>query len=150
MLAIPKIRKIVLRNEHVRMMLEEVHRVYPQEACGVILGQFEPDIARAQEVVFTRNAADSSVRFVVDAEELYRILVRAEDEGKDMVGIFHSHPTTAVPSGVDQPFMEINPVVWVILGTLSEKIDISAYQWFDNAIYPVEIVIENLEEDIGK
>lgn len=84
MLAIPKIRKIVLRNEHVRMMLEEVHRVYPQEACGVILGQFEPDIARAQEVVFTRNAADSSVRFVVDAEELYRILVRAEDEGKDI------------------------------------------------------------------
>lgn len=146
MLVIPRIRKIVLKNEHVKMMLEETHRAYPQEACGIILGQFESDAAIAQEVVFTKNIAESSVRFVVDAEELYRILVRAEDEGMDMVGIFHSHPTTAKPSGVDQPFMEVNPVVWVILGTLSEGIDMSAYQWFENAIYPVEIVIENLKD----
>lgn len=131
-------------------MLEEVRRVYPQEACGVILGQFESDAVIAQEVVFATNVAESSVRFVIDAEELYRILVRAEDEGKEMVGIFHSHPTTAKPSGVDEPFMEMNPLVWVILGTLTDRTDMSAYQWFDNSIHPVEIVTYDLKKDIKK
>lgn len=146
MLVIPRIRKVVLKNEHVKMMLKETNREYPNEACGIILGEFESDTAIAKEVVFTKNVAESSVRFVMDAEELYRILVRAEEAGMEMVGIFHSHPTTAKPSGVDQPFMKLNPVVWVIFGTLSERIDIAAYQWFDNAISSVEIVIENPED----
>jgi len=145
LLTIPKIRKIVLKNEHVRMMLKEAHKEYPREACGVILGQFKVGTAKAQELVFTKNVAESSVSFMIDAEELYRILVRAEEEGKEMVGIFHSHPTVAAPSGIDQPFMEINPIVWVIVGTLSDRTDIAAYQWFKNAIYPVEIVVKDFE-----
>ncbi|WXG40427.1 MAG: M67 family metallopeptidase [Candidatus Freyarchaeum deiterrae] len=146
MLTIPRIRKIVLQNEHVEMMLEEVKKEYPKEACGVILGQLRAGIARVQELVFTKNIADeSSVRFVMDPEEQYKILVHAEEENKKLVGIFHSHPTAAKPSGIDKPFMEINPVVWVIVGTLGDRTDIAAYQWFMNTINPVEIAVKNLK-----
>ncbi|MBS7249709.1 MAG: M67 family metallopeptidase [Candidatus Freyarchaeota archaeon] len=143
LLPIPKIQKIILNNDHIKMMLEETRKTYPKEACGVILGLFEGDTAKAQEVVFTKNVAESSVSFAIDVEELYRILVRAESEGKDMVGIFHSHPTIAKPSSADKPFMELNPVVWVIFGTLSDRIEMAAYQWFENTIHHVEIVVEN-------
>jgi len=143
LLPIPKIRKIILNNEHIEMMLEETRKNYPKEACGVILGLFEGETAKALDVVFTKNVAESSVSFVIDVEELYRILVQAESEGKEMIGIFHSHPTIAKPSSADKPFMEINPVVWVIFGTLSDRIDMAAYQWFENVIHPVEIVVEN-------
>lgn len=124
------------------MMLKEAYKEYPREACGVILGQFNADIAKVQELVFTKNVAESSTRFIIDAETLYKILLRAENEGKEMVGVFHSHPTIAEPSDIDQPFMEINPIVWIIVGTLGDKGDIAAYQWFENEVNPVEIVIE--------
>ncbi|MEX2706013.1 MAG: Mov34/MPN/PAD-1 family protein [Candidatus Freyrarchaeum guaymaensis] len=142
-LTIPRIRKIILRKEHLRTMLEETRRVYPMEACGVILGRFEADVAKALEVIPTKNVAESSVRFIIDPEKLYKILVRAENEGREMVGIFHSHPSVSKPSGVDKPFMKLNPVVWIILSTLNKKIDIDAYQWFENEIHPVEMVIED-------
>jgi proteasome lid subunit RPN8/RPN11 len=144
LLTIPKIRKIILKNEHLRMMLKEAYKEYPKEACGVILGQIKLGTVKAQELVFTKNVAGSSARFMIDAEELYRILVRAEEEGKEMVGIFHSHPTVAKPSGIDQPFMEVNPIVWVIVGTLNDRIDIAAYQWFKESIHPVEIVVKDV------
>lgn len=142
-LTIPKIQKIILKNEHIKMMLKEAYREYPKEACGILLGQFKEDIAKVQELVITKNVAESSTRFMIDAEELYNILLRAEEEGKEMVGIFHSHPTVAKPSSIDQPFMEINPIVWIIVGTLSDKLDIAAYQWFKNAVNPVEIIIQD-------
>ena len=145
MLAIPKIRKIVLKNEHVEMMFAETEKEYPKEACGVILGQLKRGIAKVQELVFTKNVAESSVHFVIDPEALYRILIHAEEEGEEMVGIFHSHPMVAKPSGVDQPFMEVNPIVWVILGILKDRTDIAAYQWYKNSIYPVEIVVKDLK-----
>jgi len=125
------------------MMLKEAYKEYPREACGVLLGQFREDTAKVQELVFTKNVEESSTRFMIDAEELYKILLHAEKEGKEMVGIFHSHPAAAKPSGIDQPFMEINPIVWVIVGTLSDKLDIAAYQWFKNAVNPVEIIVQD-------
>lgn len=126
------------------MMLKEAHKEYPREVCGVILGQFKLGIAKAQELVLTKNAAESSTRFMIDAEELYKVLVRAEQEGKEMVGIFHSHPTVAKPSSIDQPFMEVNPIVWIIVGTLNDRIDIAAYQWFKDSIHSVEIVVKDV------
>lgn len=125
------------------MMLKEAYKEYPREACGVILGQFKLGTAKAQELVFTKNVAESSVRFMIDEEELYRILVCAEEEDKEMVGIFHSHPAVAKPSGIDQPFMEMNPIVWVIVGTLNNRMDIAAYQWFKGVIHPVEIIVKD-------
>jgi proteasome lid subunit RPN8/RPN11 len=126
-------------------MLEKARKEYPKEACGVILGQFKRGTAKVQKLVFTKNMAESSVHFVIDPEELYRIIVRAEKNSMELVGIFHSHPTVAKPSGIDKPFMEINPIVWVIVGTLSDRTDIAAYQWFENAIHPVEMAIKNLK-----
>jgi proteasome lid subunit RPN8/RPN11 len=127
------------------MMLEEAKKEYPKEACGVILGQLKRGIAKTQEIVFTRNIAESSVRFEMDPVELIKIIERAEEEGKKLVGFFHSHPAVAKPSSIDKPFMEINPIVWVIVGTLSERTDIAAYQWFREAIHPVEMVVKNLK-----
>lgn len=143
LLTVPKIRKIVLNSEHVRMMFKAAKKEYPKEACGVILGQFRTDVAEAQELVPAKNVADSTTRFMIDVEELYKILIYADEAGKEMVGVFHSHPTVVEPSSIDKPFMEINPIVWVIVGTSGEA-NIAAYQWFNGRIHPVEIIVKDV------
>ncbi|MFW9974717.1 MAG: M67 family metallopeptidase, partial [Candidatus Thorarchaeota archaeon] len=60
------------------------------------------------------EASSSTISFMVDPEEQYRLLVEAEAQGEDLVGIFHSHPAPPYPSRRDQKNMKINPVVWLI------------------------------------
>lgn len=70
----------------------------PLEACGLIAGRDQ----RAVRFHATRNALRSPVRYDVDPRDLLAVTMRIEEEGLDLWGIFHSHPTTeAYPSPTD-------------------------------------------------
>lgn len=65
------------------------------------------------------NADASPHRFSMDAGDLIRAYERAASEGLDVVGIFHSHPSSpARPSDVDLEYMRANPVPWLIYSGL--------------------------------
>jgi proteasome lid subunit RPN8/RPN11 len=69
---------------------------YPHEACGLLLGALDDDGAkRVDEAVALANAREESARhhrFVIRPEDLLREEKRAREQGKDIVGIYHSHP----------------------------------------------------------
>lgn len=67
---------------------------YPRECCGVMLGTTDGDRklvveARALENVYTGGQED---RYEIRPEDLLAADRDARKQGRDLIGIFHSHP----------------------------------------------------------
>ena len=75
----------------------------PDEACGLIIGSAEPAAGGAAlRFEPCRNEAASPVRFRIQGEDLYRVVVTADDAGEALWAIVHSHVRSpAVPSATD-------------------------------------------------
>jgi proteasome lid subunit RPN8/RPN11 len=81
-------------------------RDYPHECCGLMLGRFGTDGAKAcQEIYPISNAREEEAkrnRFLIRPEELMRGEKYAASKDLEVVGFYHSHPDhPAVPSGYD-------------------------------------------------
>ncbi len=88
------------------------------EICGVLIGYIEDHIVVVTEIRHTRNVRESSIEFEVDPVDLYRVIMDAEKRNLDVVGIFHSHPTSPHPSESDIAGMKLWPVVWLIISSI--------------------------------
>ncbi len=74
-------------------------RALPNEGCGLLLGS--PD-GTVSEIVASDNIADSARIYEIDPKVLLQTFRRADDEGKVVLGVFHSHThSEAYPSPTD-------------------------------------------------
>ncbi|MEZ5228589.1 MAG: M67 family metallopeptidase [Acidimicrobiales bacterium] len=90
-------------------ILAEAWRVYPLEACGVVLAVDAE--APIEQFVPIRNAADSSRVFTLDPLQFDKADRAAEKAGLQIVGVVHSHThTVAYPSPTDRREM-VNPLI---------------------------------------
>ena len=75
----------------------------PDEACGLLAGTNGGGPARATRFFPMANADHSRVTYRLEAKEQLQVFNRIEDEGLDLVGIFHSHThAEAYPSETDR------------------------------------------------
>ena len=66
---------------------------YPQECCGMLLGNGEAQSVEAIYPAQNKSAeAYQGVQFLIDPMELYRAEKAADARGMQVVGIYHSHP----------------------------------------------------------
>ncbi len=73
-------------------------RALPNEGCGLLLGASDV----VAEVVESPNVADSAKVYEIDPRVLLRAARRADEEGIDVLGVFHSHThSEAYPSPTD-------------------------------------------------
>jgi proteasome lid subunit RPN8/RPN11 len=84
-------------------IVAQARAVYPNEACGVIIGDRAPaDGGRALRYVRTRNAAASPSRYRIDDTELLHLSIQIDDADEVFWAIVHSHThSPAVPSPTD-------------------------------------------------
>jgi proteasome lid subunit RPN8/RPN11 len=74
-------------------------RALPNEGCGLLLGSVEGIVS---EVVPSLNVADSAKVYEIDPKVLLRAYRRADEEGVEVLGVFHSHThSEAYPSPTD-------------------------------------------------
>jgi len=100
---------IVLTTDVRDEIFAEGERAYPDECCGFLLGDDigvpEDGTRLADAVVVVSNARDASEayhRFEIEPLDFLRAEREAAEEGKDVVGIYHSHPDhPAAPSDYD-------------------------------------------------
>ena len=129
--------RITLSKEHKETLINHAKRCAPSESCALLFGKMNPDSCMVSDVFLAENVDDSPVNFTISNEELLKGYDLAEKKKLDVVGIFHSHPTSdAIPSSTDVKFMEMNPVVWVIF---SNRDDVMRAFLLDDAISSVEI-----------
>ncbi len=109
-------------------ILAEAWKVYPLEACGLLLaeplntgqpdpGQLDqPDIDQPiEKFVPILNAAHSSRIFQLDPMEYMKAERAADDAGLEVVGVVHSHTHTAAypsPTDVAEATKPLVPPTW--------------------------------------
>lgn len=115
-----------------------MEKCYPLEACALLFGNVKEKEVVVKDAVVVPNKESSDVSFTVDSELFYKIHQQMEGEGKQYVGVFHSHPTKSSPSRVDEEMMRLWPdLVWLIYSTLSKSF--GAYIMKNGKLSEVEI-----------
>jgi proteasome lid subunit RPN8/RPN11 len=103
--------RLKIKQEHWVAMRRHVTEQAPLEACGLLVGNGES----VEAVLMMRNAAHSSVRFRMDPQEQWQSFEWIEEQGLDLVGIFHSHPSgpeTASVTDIVEVAYEVTQVIW--------------------------------------
>jgi [CysO sulfur-carrier protein]-S-L-cysteine hydrolase len=113
----------------------------PNECCGLIGGV--DGVATAVHRV--PNAAASPLRFEMDPQEQYNAWKAIEDDGQELLAIYHSHTKSAAyPSQTDvnQAVAWPDPI-WVIVSLQDpDSPDVKGYRLKDLKIADAELVVE--------
>jgi len=81
---------LVVSIEHRQQMLAHVLSNIPEEACGLLAGI--PGRQQVRLVQPVTNSLHSPVRFRMDAGEQLKAMLWMEQNGLELLGIYHSHP----------------------------------------------------------
>jgi proteasome lid subunit RPN8/RPN11 len=74
-------------------------RALPNEGCGLLLGTVDGVVT---SVIASPNVADSARIYEIDGRVMLRATRQADDEGVEIIGVFHSHThSEAYPSPTD-------------------------------------------------
>lgn len=121
-------------------MIAHCQRGYPLEACGIFSGKQE----RVEKVYPMRNADKSAVSYCMESSELLQVTKALRQEGKEMIGIFHSHVASeAYPSKTDVNLAFYPSAVYVIISLKDPKLPVAlGYRIVDGEIAPDELKLE--------
>lgn len=69
---------------------------YPNEGCGLLLGEVAADRAVVRSIFPVENrwhiAEEKRERFLISPQDMLQAELAAEDAGLEVIGVFHSHP----------------------------------------------------------
>lgn len=131
-------------GESVRENIKEISKDYfPNEASALLVGGKRGERVQVKKVVEAENVLESPTTFKIEPEFVVEVLERAEEEGLELVGFFHSHPgLSAFVSARDKKFMKLwLEKIWVIAGTDEggEVTEIKAFRRTDAEFEEIEI-----------
>jgi len=122
------INEIKITHRDRELIQSELESNKPYEACGVLIGTIDGSTALVEKALPVTNVKRTRTSFELDPKEHYNAWNEAEKNGKEIVGVYHTHPvSSAFPSLWDRETMQNIPGVWIIAGADG----IRAYVWGD-------------------
>ena len=132
----------------VQQLIDHARAGYPNEACGVIVGDrpaADGGVARRWEPA--RNEAASPFRYRVHRDDLYRLTVETDDADEVFWAIVHSHVRSpAVPSPTDVGAATYPDALYILVSLAEDEADaaterpsVRAWRIVDKAIHEVEV-----------
>jgi proteasome lid subunit RPN8/RPN11 len=115
-------------------MLAACIRALPNEGCGLLLGTAE---GLVHEVIASPNIADSAKVYEIEPTVLLRASRRADAEGLEVIGVFHSHThSEAYPSPTD--VRQAPDATWhyVLISLEDSPADLQSYRIIDGVVAP--------------
>lgn len=101
-----------IRRAAVGVMLDHARDALPNECCGFLLGT----TATIEEVARATNLTPSPHQYQVDPRDHFAVIRRARQEGRTVIGVYHSHPSApAVPSASDLKHATYAEYLYVIV-----------------------------------
>lgn len=94
-------RRVQMDPELRDQLWRDVTSCYPQEACGVLLGQLTREAVVIKQLMPILNTAEdwACLRYEIEAMGILQASRAARKSGQEIVGFYHSHPDdVAVPS----------------------------------------------------
>ena len=128
---------LIISPTQIEIIYNHATQIYPEECCGILLGEIAGTIKTVVEVIPTINDWDHSYpnhpedlnrtkqsRYTIDPHDIFTAQKRGRDLGLEIIGFFHSHPNSpAIPSTCDRDrAWEIYsyPIVSIINGKASD------------------------------
>ncbi len=132
---------IVISATRIQIIYAHAENIYPEEACGILIGTISNEVKTVAKVVPTINVwgktelgddskiADSIIRtkrsrYTIAPQDIFQAQIRARNTQLDIIGFFHSHPDyPAIPSDCDlSQAWEIYsyPIVSVVQGKVTD------------------------------
>lgn len=99
---------LVLNDEVTRELLSHTESEYPNECCGVLLGEQTNEKRLAKKALRLENktARDKTAHFALDPLAVHKIELSANAQNLTIIGFYHSHPNcAAVLSKTDERYM---------------------------------------------
>ena len=121
-------------------MVAHAREELPNECCGLVGGRD----GEASVVIRVANAAASPLRYEMDPQEQYNALRKIEDEGGELLAIYHSHTKSAAyPSQTDVNLAAAWPdQVYLIVSLADDDApDVKGYLLRDLRIADAEVAI---------
>jgi len=127
--------------EGLRARIEkEAREAFPRECCGLIEGICENGTARAVTLYPARNIAAQDDRFEIDPEDQFAALRQARENGRCVIGCYHSHPNgLGAPSVSDLAGAGEENFLWLIasLSDANGPVALAAFIYRAGAFFPV-------------
>jgi proteasome lid subunit RPN8/RPN11 len=114
-------------------------RALPDEGCGLLLGTNEGVV---RDVIASPNIAASAKVYEIDPKVLLRAYRRADDEGLEVIGVFHSHThSEAYPSPTDVRQAPDPQWHYVLVSLRDMPPDLRSYRVVDEIVSeePIEV-----------
>ncbi len=113
---------LTLQSVHIQSIQTHAEKNYPEECCGLLIGEFKGDAKTVREVLPTENSWDEESanlfqeikssterklsrrnRFSIAPQVMLKAQKDARDRNLSIVGIYHSHTDhPAIPSEFDR------------------------------------------------
>jgi len=131
---------LYLTKKQLDGLVEHSKREYPNEACGILAGKN----GRVEKAYPMANTDKSAVTFLMEPKEQHKTVKDIRSRGLEMIGIYHSHPSSpARPSPHDIKMAYYPDVSYVIISLKEkDKPDIKSFRIIDGNISEEKVDIE--------
>jgi [CysO sulfur-carrier protein]-S-L-cysteine hydrolase len=117
---------LILPHDIYEKIISHCKSVYPKEACGILAGKNDV-IERVYEMT---NIENSTVSYLMEPKEQFRVMKEMRNHGEKMIAIYHSHPhSSAYPSNKDVNLASYPDSAYIIVSLADkEKPEIRAFE----------------------
>lgn len=135
-----------LKQKQFELLKKHAYHHDPIEACALLFGKISVEDYYMEKLVLVPNSRNSPVEFEIDPQIMIDELSKAQIEGLNLIGFFHSHPAASYPSTIDLQNMKFwMDYVWLIFSLTENKI--AAYFIKNNILEKVQLRIGNRDND---
>jgi [CysO sulfur-carrier protein]-S-L-cysteine hydrolase len=129
--------------ELVEALVTHARAEYPNEMCGVIVGDRPAaDGGRALRWEPARNRAASPMRYDIHPDDLYRLTVQTDDADEAFWAIVHSHTHSAPrPSLTDIGLAFYADALYILVSLGDPEPALAAWRIVGGEVFPVELLV---------
>ena len=134
---------VKLSAEMVQALIDHARAEYPNEMCGVIVGdRVAADGGRPLRWEPTRNRAASPLRYEIHPDDLVRLTIETENAGHEFWAIAHSHThSPAWPSPTDVGLAFYPDAIYLLVSLADAEPAVATWRIVGGEIHPVELIV---------
>ena len=134
---------VTLTPDVVEAMVAHARTEYPNEMCGVIVGDRPAgEGGKALRWEPARNRAASPMRYDIHPDDLYRLTVDTDDAGEVFWAIVHSHTHSPPrPSLTDIGLALYADALYILVSLANPEPSLAAWRIVGGEVFPVELLV---------
>jgi proteasome lid subunit RPN8/RPN11 len=129
-----------LKRPLYKAMLAHLQANYPLEACGILAGAHN----QVKQIYTIDNILASPVAYEMDPRQQIQAMLALEEQGWEMVAIFHSHPTgpeRPSPTDIAQAYYPDSVTIIVSLANRNQPV-VRGFRIENGRYHEVKISVE--------